>query len=1134
MRKDIQQNKKLMGELAIHEKSPSLSTKAGTSDLYLAAECWNLNMSFVEPKYIRIIRSQNDGQDWMASPMITLVPEHGDWTSPRMTQISSEYMGVVFCNGLNSGNHDVGFLWFNSTDLNEHDWNFVALSSNDLLKPTIVSDFNDNPDNPRIYVVFYEIVGFKSHLLCSYSDDIGINWSVPQIVDKFSAPTNPYCSIDYVDDWIFVSYTVKETDGSDGIVVALSDDYGNSWDYHYTIADSSANEWYPQISAFTKKDVFVGYEYHKSDSDRDIHCKFTSNGVDWRNFPLANTGYDERYPSISKFSNKVYISFVRFPSEILVRETIYTDPTRWSSELNIRNGSINQVSNEDPISSVSKLKNGEVQTALSWCEVQDLNSNFDIFFDAEWLSPSASIQAGILLVTPLNDFSTKGLIGGPYNPESQDYILTNTGDAAIDWTAVATEKWVNLSDKGGTLGVDESTLITISIHNSSNSLSVGTYTSLVTFTNTTNGAGNTTRGVSLTVNETGILSIAPGNGMSSAGLVGGPFSPSSLQYTLENTSDVPLGWTASKIETWVDLSETVGTLDPGLTTTVTVSINATANGLVAGSYADTVTFTNTTNGAGNTTRAISLIVENPASLSIIPEEGLTSTGFLGGPFIPSNQVYTLENAGDVSLDWTASKIETWIDLSETGGTLDPGLTTTVTVSINTTANGLVAGLYADTFTFTNTTNGTGNTTRAVSLMVENPASLSIIPTEGLTSTGLVGGPFSPSSQLYTLENTGDVPLDWTAGKVETWVDLTAENGTLAPGAATTVSVSINAMANGLTAGPYADTVTFTNTTNGSGITTRAVLLTVNNQIMYDLTVFTDTSSGQNEGGITSPALGTYSYIAGTSVNIEAIPNSNYRFSNWTGDVSELDRYNSNITILANRNKTITAHFCTECGDANGDASTTPGDAQFAFDLYLEKITNATESQKENADVNCDGTQNDPYITPGDAQAIFMKYLGINDLPCDCSDETRNASIYATVSSAVSRIVQIGEIENRENKEVAIPVIIENPIDLSSFGFDLAFPEELLEFVALERSDALIDFTQVEGNKIAEGLLRFGGYGVRPIELDSSVVLLTIIFKTKTTIRRQISFSIFNRVDDFNYERARNIKLKLEKIKLKKD
>jgi len=59
-----------------------------------------------------------------------------------------------------------------------------------------------------------------------------------------------------------------------------------------------------------------------------------------------------------------------------------------------------------------------------------------------------------------------------------------------------------------------------------------------------------------------------------------------------------------------------------------------------------------------------------------------------------------------------------------------------------------------------------------------------------------------------------------------WVSLSATSGTLAPGAATTVTVSINEAANNLSAGDYSDSVTFTNLTNGMGTTARGVSLTI--------------------------------------------------------------------------------------------------------------------------------------------------------------------------------------------------------------------------------------------------------------------------------------------------------------------
>ncbi len=122
----------------------------------------------------------------------------------------------------------------------------------------------------------------------------------------------------------------------------------------------------------------------------------------------------------------------------------------------------------------------------------------------------------------------------------------------------------------------------------------------------------------------GPLSVSPAGGLSSSGTAGGPFSPSSQSYTLTNTGTAPMNWTASKAQSWVTLSSTGGTLAAGATATVTASINSGANSLAAGSYSDTVTFANTTNGTGNTTRAVGLTVNAAVSLSGIAISGPAS------------------------------------------------------------------------------------------------------------------------------------------------------------------------------------------------------------------------------------------------------------------------------------------------------------------------------------------------------------------------------------------------------------------------------------------------------------------------------------------------------------------------------
>ena len=177
------------------------------------------------------------------------------------------------------------------------------------------------------------------------------------------------------------------------------------------------------------------------------------------------------------------------------------------------------------------------------------------------------------------------------------------------------------------------------------------------------------------------------------------------------------------------------------------------------------------------------------TLSVTPADGLTSSGPQGGAFTPTSAVFTLENTGTTAINWTAAKNETWLSLSAASGSLNAGATTTVTVSVNSGANSLAAGGYSDTVTFTNTTNGNGTTTRSVTLTVNEPepGSLSVTPSDGFTSSGTQGGPFSPASKQYTLENTGASAITWTAGKGQSWVTLSAAGGTLNAGATATVT-----------------------------------------------------------------------------------------------------------------------------------------------------------------------------------------------------------------------------------------------------------------------------------------------------------------------------------------------------------
>ncbi len=142
-----------------------------------------------------------------------------------------------------------------------------------------------------------------------------------------------------------------------------------------------------------------------------------------------------------------------------------------------------------------------------------------------------------------------------------------------------------------------------------------------------------------------VLAVTSATALTSSGPVGGSFSPASASCTLTNSGVGAMNWTAGKTQSWLTLSATGGTLAAGASTTVTATINSAANALAVGNYSDTITFTNTSNGTGNTTRAVSLaILSTNANLS-----GLTlSAGTLSPTFSSGTLNYTASIANSVN------------------------------------------------------------------------------------------------------------------------------------------------------------------------------------------------------------------------------------------------------------------------------------------------------------------------------------------------------------------------------------------------------------------------------------------------------------------------------------------------------
>jgi hypothetical protein len=263
--------------------------------------------------------------------------------------------------------------------------------------------------------------------------------------------------------------------------------------------------------------------------------------------------------------------------------------------------------------------------------------------------------------------------------------------------------------------------------------------------------------VSITPALPGVMEVSPAGGLTATGVVGGPFSPDAITYTITNSGEATLNWIATTSQDWVEVSNTNGTLEAGASTTVTISIGVLANSLAYGSYSEAVTFVNVTSGNGDTSRFVSLAINSLGQLGVTPDTGLSVSGFAGGPFSPSSIVYTLTNSGGAALNWTASTDQGWVSLSSKGGSLEAATATKVEALIGSEADSLAPGDYTASVSFSDNSKSLAAYSSQVSLIVRSNATWLTL---GVSSTGsllvLSGEPNLP----FVVEVSPDL-INWT-------------------------------------------------------------------------------------------------------------------------------------------------------------------------------------------------------------------------------------------------------------------------------------------------------------------------------------------------------------------------------------
>ncbi len=107
------------------------------------------------------------------------------------------------------------------------------------------------------------------------------------------------------------------------------------------------------------------------------------------------------------------------------------------------------------------------------------------------------------------------------------------------------------------------------------------------------------------------LHVTPDGGFLASGDPGGPFSPTSMIYTLHNSFTEARQYAVAADVAWVTVSDGSGTLAAGDSAAVTVAIAAVAADFGNGAYRGTLTFTNLTDGRDDATRPLELRIGEP-------------------------------------------------------------------------------------------------------------------------------------------------------------------------------------------------------------------------------------------------------------------------------------------------------------------------------------------------------------------------------------------------------------------------------------------------------------------------------------------------------------------------------------------
>jgi hypothetical protein len=207
----------------------------------------------------------------------------------------------------------------------------------------------------------------------------------------------------------------------------------------------------------------------------------------------------------------------------------------------------------------------------------------------------------------------------------------------VNYSISGVPSWLTPSSTSGSASTG--TTVTFTVNENANSLAPGTYgPTTITFINSNTAQATTSVTATLTVNPP-VLQVTPATNIAASGTQGGPFTPSSFSYILSVASG-SVNYSITNVPPWLTLTpSSTGTVSSSSSTTVTFTVNSSANSLTPNTYVNSINF-----NKGNTTRVATLIVNAPPLLQVTPTTNMVASGTQGGPFSPPSFQYQLARA----------------------------------------------------------------------------------------------------------------------------------------------------------------------------------------------------------------------------------------------------------------------------------------------------------------------------------------------------------------------------------------------------------------------------------------------------------------------------------------------------------